>query len=62
VRGEELHSKAQWTPFEGATFRGRVMRTFVRGRLVYDADAGVLGEPGWGVFVPRGAASSSPTA
>ena len=53
VRGEELHSKAGWTPFEGRTFRGRVMRTFVRGRLVYDAGAGITGEPGWGAFVRR---------
>jgi allantoinase len=54
VRGAELQSKAGWTPFEGAVFRGRVLRTFVRGRLVYDAAAGVLGEPGWGTFVARG--------
>jgi allantoinase len=54
VRGEDLHSKAQWTPFENRTFRGRVRRTFVRGRLVYDAAAGLLDEPGWGAFVPRG--------
>jgi dihydroorotase-like cyclic amidohydrolase len=54
VRGEDLHSKAGWTPFEGMTFRGRVMRTFVRGRLVHDAAAGTLGDPGWGAFVPRG--------
>ena len=53
VRGEELHSKAGWTPFEGRTFRGKVRRTFVRGRLVYDDGAGVVGDPGWGRFVPR---------
>jgi allantoinase len=53
VRGAELHGKAGWTPFEGRVLRGRVMRTFVRGRLVYDAGTGVLGEPGWGTFVPR---------
>ncbi|MBI5499731.1 MAG: amidohydrolase family protein [Deltaproteobacteria bacterium] len=53
VRGEELHSKAGWTPFEGRAFRGKVMRTFVRGRQVYDAGAGVLGEPGWGEFIRR---------
>jgi allantoinase len=53
VRGAELHSKAGWTPFEGRTFRGRIRRTFVRGRLVYDDGAGVVGEPGWGRFVAR---------
>ena len=53
VRGQDLHSRAGWTPFEGWKFRGRVRRTFVRGRLVYDAGAGVVGEPGWGRFVPR---------
>lgn len=53
VRAEALQSKAGWTPFEGRTFRARVRRTFVRGRLVYDDGAGVVGEPGWGRFVPR---------
>lgn len=60
VRGADLHSLAGWTPFEGRTLRGKVRRTFVRGRLVYDDGAGVVGEPGWGRFVPReGAASTS---
>jgi dihydroorotase (multifunctional complex type) len=54
VRGEDLQTKARWSPFDGRTFRGRVVRTFVRGRLVFDLAAGLPLEPGWGTFVPRG--------
>lgn len=58
VRGEDLHGKARWTPFENTTFRGKVIRTFVRGRLVYDAAVGVVGDPGWGRYLPRAGARS----
>ncbi len=53
VRAEDLRSKARWSPFLGRTFRGRIARTFVRGRLVYDASSGVVGEPGWGELLGR---------
>ncbi|WP_423750823.1 dihydroorotase [Salinirarus marinus] len=39
IRGEELHSKCEWTPFEGLD--GVFPEwTMVRGRVVYDAETG----------------------
>jgi carbamoyl-phosphate synthase / aspartate carbamoyltransferase / dihydroorotase len=35
VRGEETHTRCQWSPFEGWTLRGRVIRTVLRGEEVY---------------------------
>ena len=47
LNGESLHSVAKWTPFEGATLRGRVEATYVRGKRIFGEGA-VLGHPGWG--------------
>jgi allantoinase len=37
VRPELLHHRHKVTPYQGQTLRGRVDRTYLRGRLVYDA-------------------------
>ena len=34
--------------WEGREVRGRVLATYVRGRRVWDAKAGLVGEAGWG--------------
>ncbi len=47
ARGSELQTRAQWTPFEGWTLRGRVHRVILRGMEVYRAGA-VLAPPGFG--------------
>jgi dihydroorotase len=45
IRGADLHSKCDWTPFEG--MRGVFPElTMVRGNVVYDARAGADGEFG----------------
>ncbi len=36
VVGAELHHRHKLTPYEGERLRGRVKRTYVRGRLIYD--------------------------
>ena len=36
VRAAESESKQGYTPFEGMELTGRVKRTYLRGRLVYD--------------------------
>ena len=36
VKKENLLYKCQWSPFEGQTFRSKVLKTFVSGNLVYD--------------------------
>ncbi len=50
VSGARLYSKGRDTPFEGMALRGKVQRTYVRGRLVYDAhqdEASDTGEGPW---------------
>ncbi|MCV2488839.1 amidohydrolase family protein [Geodermatophilus sp. YIM 151500] len=55
LRSEDVLSKAGWTPYAGRTVRGRVVRTYLRGRLVAE-EGRPLGER-TGRFVPgRGAA------
>jgi len=46
VKGAEFFSNGKITPFEGMTFRGRVVKTIVRGKLVYDVEKGIVAEPG----------------
>jgi dihydroorotase len=36
VSKENLYYKCGWSPFEGTTFRAKIERTFVNGKLVYD--------------------------
>ena len=48
--------------WDGREVRGRVVRTYVRGQLVWDAKSGLIGEPGWGRWVqavPLGRLSAS---
>ena len=44
-------SRAETTPFAGWRLRGRVRRTMVRGRTVWDGEH-ITGEAGWGRHVP----------
>lgn len=53
VVGEKLLSKGKVTPFDGMELTGRVARTIVRGRTVYDQDRGIVAEPGSGRFLTR---------
>jgi dihydroorotase len=46
IRGEELHGKTKWTPYEGWKTIGEPVLTFVRGVLMYDKV--ILGKPGHG--------------
>ena len=54
---DALH-KQKWTPFEGKTLTGRVVRTIRRGETIFDdarrGEARVLATPGSGRFLPRG--------
>jgi allantoinase len=54
VRGEAFYSKGKITPFEGMTLQGRVVKTLVRGRVVYDAREGIVVPGGYGVMLRRG--------
>lgn len=55
VRGADFFSKGKETPFEGARFRGKVVMTVVRGRVVYTAGKGITAEVGSGRLLRRGA-------
>lgn len=48
VRAREFLSKGKLSPFEGWKFKGKVKRTFVRGREVYRDGEGIVSEGGWG--------------
>lgn len=55
VRGSDMLHRNKWTPFEGRTIGASVVRTMLRGRVVFDrARGGILGAPGDGRFLPRG--------
>jgi allantoinase len=58
ARGEEMFHKQKWTPFEGKTIKGRVLRTLRRGESIYndslEGQARVSGTPGSGRFLSRG--------
>jgi dihydroorotase len=43
VRGDDLLYKVAWSPFEGMTFRSRVLTTLVNGVVVWD-DGALTGE------------------
>ncbi len=51
IRGEEMHSAAKWSPYEGITVQGKVTRTILRGNVVYDGQK-VTALPGNGRFIP----------
>ena len=50
----DLQHLVKQSPFTGRTFRGRVVKTYVRGELVYDGGAAerIVNAPGWGRFCP----------
>ncbi|MBL7199761.1 MAG: dihydroorotase family protein [Anaerolineae bacterium] len=48
VRGQQFHSKGKITPFEGVQFRGRIVKTVLRGKVIYDAGEGILAPGGYG--------------
>ncbi len=58
AKGEEMFHKQKWTPFEGKTIKGRVLRTIRRGETIYndalEGQARVSGTPGSGRFLSRG--------
>jgi dihydroorotase-like cyclic amidohydrolase len=51
VRGATFASKGKITPFEGMTLRGRVVKTMLRGRVIYDMDSGILAPGGYGRMI-----------
>lgn len=54
IRGDRLHSKIKWTPFEGRKVRGIPVMTIVRGEIVME-DGEIVGAAGHGSFLPAAA-------
>ena len=50
IRNEDLKTKCKWTPFNGWRVKGKVVATFLRGRLAY-RDGEILVKPGYGRLV-----------
>ncbi len=57
IRGADLAQRHKWTPFEGYEATGRVRRTLLRGRTVYDESSGTpqFAAPGTGRFLAASA-------
>lgn len=53
IRGEDLHGKTKFTPFEGVEVVGKPFLTLVRGEIVF-RDGEIVGEEGHGRFIPAG--------
>jgi dihydroorotase (multifunctional complex type) len=47
IKDEDVLSLTGWSPYAGRKFKGKTVRTIVRGRTVYK-DGKVVGEKGWG--------------
>lgn len=59
IRQADLHHGCDYTPYEGMEITGWPVTTIVRGRVVVH-DGRLVGDRGWGAYVPRpaGAAAS----
>ncbi len=51
VKGSEFLSKGKITPFENRIFSGRVEKTMLRGKIIYDKNKGIMVNPGYGKFL-----------
>ena len=49
LKAENMHSIANWSPYEGMKVNGKILNVFVRGKEVYNGK--VIGEKGYGEFV-----------
>ncbi len=54
VEGEKFFSKGKITPFEGMELSGKIVKTIVRGKVVYDETGGIVGEKGFGEMLKKG--------
>lgn len=57
---DKMLTKAKYTPLHGMKLKGKVVKTVVRGKLVFDDEKGIVGNPGYGEFVKRQTISKLP--
>lgn len=53
VSGRDSPSRGKVTPFDGMRLDGRIVKTLVRGRVVWEHGGGLRVEPGWGARIRR---------
>jgi allantoinase len=46
-----LYSKGETTPFDGETFHGKVVMTILRGKIIFQENAGITIEKGYGKYL-----------
>lgn len=51
IDSSKLHTKAGWTPFDGASVKGEIVRTVLRGEVIFDGEE-VGGDPKGRVIYP----------
>lgn len=51
VKSDKMHSKGKYTPFEGMTFKAKVEKTILRGRVIMDRENEVEEKIGYGKFI-----------
>jgi allantoinase len=49
---DTLHYVAGWTPYEGMRVKGKVAKTILRGKVIYDQGE-ILAKPGYGNYLAR---------
>ncbi|MBU4484936.1 amidohydrolase family protein, partial [bacterium] len=53
VDAAKMKSKGKFTPFDGRKFTGSVEKTILRGKVVFDAKDGIVGDAGFGRWTKR---------
>ena len=51
VEAKKSYSSAKWSPYDGWTVQGTIIRTILRGKMIFDGTA-VVGPAGYGQFLP----------
>ena len=50
LKGDQMHTSAKWTPYEGMEITGGVETTIVRGKIIYHQGR-IAGDKGFGAFI-----------
>ncbi|HBG48315.1 MAG TPA: allantoinase, partial [Cyanobacteria bacterium UBA9971] len=56
----KLQSKAKFTPLHGMKLKGKVTKTIVRGKVVFDETKGITADKGYGEYTKRQTISKLP--
>jgi allantoinase len=51
VEAKKSYSSAKWSPYDGWTVQGKVVRTILRGKTIFDGE-NVVAQGGYGQFLP----------